>query len=152
MITELENIRTNLKAEFAPDKRIELFDIKFEFLNGQIILEGETTSKKAFSILLDSLHKRKVKFTNEVRILPDSAVGSQQFAVARNSVINIRSKPKHSAELGTQGLLGMTLKVLDKKGDFYRIKTPDNYISWVDKGGITRMNATEIDTWNQSKK
>ena len=152
MITELENIRTNLKTEFAPDKRVELFDIKFEFLNGQIILEGETTSKKAFSILLDSLHKRKVKFTNEVRILPDSAVGSQQFAVARNSVINIRSKPKHSAELGTQGLLGMTLKVLDKKGDFYRIKTPDNYISWVDKGGITRMNATEIDTWNQSKK
>ena len=151
-ITELENVRTAIKKVFAPDKRVELFDIQFEFLNNQIILKGETTSKKALSILQDSLNKRNVDFINAVRILPDSAVGNQQFAVARNSVINIRSQPKHSAELGTQGLLGMALKVLDKKGDFYRIQTPDNYISWVDKGGITRMNKTEIDTWNRSKK
>ena len=85
-------------------------------------------------------------------MLPDAAVGNLQFAVARNSVINIRSEPKHSAELGTQGLLGMSLKVLDKNGDFYRIQTPDRYISWVDKGGIQLMTKEEIDTWNQAKK
>lgn len=151
-IIELQNIHYNLKATFAPDKRVELFDINFEPVDNQLILEGETTSKKAFSILLDSLKNRKLTFTNNVRVLPDSAVGNQQFAVARNSVINIRSNPKHSAELGTQGLLGMSLKVLDKKGDFYRIQTPDNYISWVDKGGITRMDKNEFDTWNQSSK
>ena len=151
-ISELENIHSSIKTMFAPDKRVELFDIQFSNLNNHLILKGETTSKKAFGILLDSLNNRKIKFTNKVRFLPDSAVGNQQFAVARNSVINIRSNPKHSAELGTQGLLGMSLKVLDKKGDFYRIQTPDNYISWVDKGGITRMNSTEIDIWNQAKK
>lgn len=151
-ISELENIHSSIKTSFAPDKRVELFDIQFSNLNNHLILKGETTSKKAFGILLDSLNNRKIKFTNKVRFLPDSAVGNQQFAVARNSVINIRSNPKHSAELGTQGLLGMSLKVLDKKGDFYRIQTPDNYISWVDKGGITRMNSTEIDIWNQAKK
>ena len=151
-ISELENIHSSIKTMFAPDKRVELFDIQFSNLNDHLTLKGETTSKKAFGILLDSLNNRKIKFTNKVRFLPDSAVGNQQFAVARNSVINIRSNPKHSAELGTQGLLGMSLKVLDKKGDFYRIQTPDNYISWVDKGGITRMNSTEIDIWNQAKK
>jgi hypothetical protein len=151
-ISELENIHSSIKTMFAPDKRVELFDIQFSNLNDHLILKGETTSKKAFGILLDSLNNRKIKFTNKVRFLPDSAVGNQQFAVARNSVINIRSNPKHSAELGTQGLLGMSLRVLDKKGDFYRIQTPDNYISWVDKGGITRMNLTEIDIWNQAKK
>ncbi|QVY67235.1 C40 family peptidase [Polaribacter sp. Q13] len=151
-ITELENIQSNLKAEFAPDKRVELFDIKFESVDNHLILEGETTSKKAFLILLDSLKNRKLAFTNHVRILPDSAVGKLQYAIARNSVINIRSQPKHSAELGTQGLLGMSLKVLDKKGDFYRIQTPDNYISWVDKGGIQSMTKSEFDAWNNSKK
>tara|TARA_B110000046_G_C13026043_1_gene414178 strand:+ start:8218 stop:9405 length:1188 start_codon:yes stop_codon:yes gene_type:complete len=151
-ISELENIHSSIKTMFAPDKRVELFDIQFSNLNDHLTLKGETTSKKAFGILLDSLNNRKIKFTNKVRFLPDSAVGNQQFAVARNSVINIRSNPKHSAELGTQGLLGMSLRVLDKKGDFYRIQTPDNYISWVDKGGITRMNSTEIDIWNQAKK
>jgi len=46
----------------------------------------------------------------------------------------------------------MSLKVLDKKGDFYRIQTPDNYISWVDRGGIVRMNKSEINAWDQAKK
>ena len=152
IVTELQNIHSKIKATYAPDKRVELFDINFQLADNQLILEGETTSKKAFSILLDSLNNRKLKFTNNVRILPDAAVGNLKFAIARNSVINIRSKPKHSAELGTQGLLGMPLKVLDKKGDFYRVQTPDNYISWVDKGGITRMNKEIFDQWNFRKK
>ncbi|WP_282072572.1 C40 family peptidase [Polaribacter atrinae] len=149
---ELTNIYTKLKTTYAPDKRVELFDVNFEFVDNQLILEGETTSKQAFSILLDSLKNRNLNFTNNVRILPDDAVGLKQYAIARNSVINIRSNPKHSAELGTQGLLGMPLKVLDKKGDFYRIQTPDTYISWVDKGGIHLMNKSEFDAWNDAKK
>jgi hypothetical protein len=150
--SELQTIYEGIKTTYAPDKRVELFDIQFSTLNKTLILEGETTSKKAFYTLLDSLNNKKLSYVNKVRILPDSIVENQQFAVARNSVINIRSKPKHAAELGTQGLLGMPLKVLDKKGDFYRIQTPDNYISWVDKGGITRMNKEKFDNWNQHKK
>ncbi|MGK0413799.1 MAG: hypothetical protein ACJA1B_002007 [Polaribacter sp.] len=151
-ISEIQEIHASIKATFAPDKRVELFDIEFSKSNEKIILTGETTSKKAFEILLDSLKNRKLTFVNKVRMLPDSAVGNLQFSIARNSVINIRSKPKHSAELGTQGLLGMSLRVLDKKGDFYRIQTPDQYISWVDKGGITRVNKEDFDAWNASKK
>jgi hypothetical protein len=152
IISEIQGIQASIKTIFAPDKRVALFDIQFKTVNNKLLLEGETTSKKAFSVLLDSLHARKLTVLNKVRFLPDSAVGGQQFAVARNSVINIRSNPKHSAELGTQGLLGMPLKILDKKGDFYRIQTPDNYISWVDKGGITKMNKENFDIWNASKK
>ena len=152
IIIELQNIHSTIKSNFAPDKRVELFNIYFEFADNQLILEGETTSRKAFSVLLDSLKNRKLGFTNNVRILPDSVVGDKFYAVAKNSVINIRSAPKHSAELGTQGLLGMSLKILDKKGDFYKIQTPDSYISWVDKGGIERMNEREFKTWNSAKK
>ena len=150
--TIAESIYSTIKKELAPDKRTELFDIQFHLLNGKTILEGETTSKKAFSKLLDSLKYTQINYKSKVRILPDSAVKNRQFAVAKNSVINIRSTPNHSAELSTQGLLGMTLKVLDKNGDFYRIQTPDNYISWVDKGGIQTMNKKEFDHWNTSKK
>jgi hypothetical protein len=151
-IADIERIHASIKKDFAPDKRVALFDIQFNTSNEKIILTGETTLKEGFMMFLDSLNDRKLTFVNNVRMLPDSAVGKQQYAVARNSVINIRSKPKHSAELGTQGLLGMSLKILDKKGDFYRIQTPDNYISWVDKGGITKMTKKTFDRWNASKK
>jgi hypothetical protein len=151
-IAELENIHAIIKKEFAPDKRVELFDVRFKNTNSTIVLTGETTSKKAFDVLLDSLKRKNVVYKNEVRILPDSAVGNKNYALGNNSVINIRSKPKHSAELGTQGLLGMELKVLDKKGSWYRVQTPDNYISWVDGGGIERMTAVELQTWNKKNK
>tara|TARA_R110002050_G_scaffold131228_2_gene252978 strand:+ start:6491 stop:7684 length:1194 start_codon:yes stop_codon:yes gene_type:complete len=151
-ISDLETIQTNLKQQFAPDKRVKIYDIQFENKNSTLILKGETTTKKAFDILLDSLKKRNISFKNKVRILPDSAIGNKIYALGNNSVINIRSKPKHSAELGTQGLLGMKLNVLDKKGDWYRVQTPDNYISWVDGGGIKRMTAKELQSWNQKNK
>ena len=149
---ELVEIYETIKKEHAPDKRVELFDIQISKSGNNINLKGETTSKKALNILLDSIENLKISIENKIRVLPDTAVGDLKFAVARNSVINIRSKPKHSAELGTQGLLGMPLKVLDKKGDFYRVQTPDNYISWVDKGGITKMTKEEFDNWNNHKK
>jgi len=148
----LESVNKMIKDEFAPDKRVAIYDIKIDSYDNNILLSGETNSKEAYKKLLDSLKSFNIDFISKVRVLPDTAVGNKMFAVARNSVINIRSKPKHSAELGTQGLLGMSLKILDKKGDFYRIQTPDNYISWVDKGGITKMNKGEFDLWNSSKK
>ena len=49
IIIELQNIHSTIKANFAPDKRVELFNIHFEFADNQLILEGETTSRKAFS-------------------------------------------------------------------------------------------------------
>jgi hypothetical protein len=131
---------------------VALFNVSFENVDGTIIASGLTDSREAHQKLVASLNSINAAFTNNIRVLPDTVVGTKAFAIARNSVINIRSAPKHSAELGTQGLLGMSLKILDKKGDFYRIQTPDSYISWVDKGGIHKMNKSEFDTWNGSKK
>ena len=141
-----------VKQQNAPDGRVAIFSISHQ-LDGQTLeLSGETDSKKAHEQFLDILKDLNREIVDNIRILPDTAVGNEHYAIARNSVINIRSKPKHSAELGTQGLLGMPLKVLDKKGDFYRVQTPDKYISWVDKGGITRMEKSEFDAWQSSPK
>ncbi|WP_347174070.1 C40 family peptidase [Polaribacter uvawellassae] len=151
-VSDLETIHANIKQQLAPDKRVELFDIKFETENNTLVLKGETTTKKALDLLIDSLKIKNISFKNEVRILPDSAVGNRKFALGNNSVINIRTYPRHSSELGTQGLLGMELKVLDKKGSWYRVQTPDNYISWVDGGGIERMTAEDLQNWNKKDK
>ena len=151
LVTGLKGVNKSIKQQYASDKRVAIYDIEIDNYNGKIIATGETDSKIGYQKLLDSLKSLDIEYINKIRVLPDSAVGNLKYAIARNSVINIRSKPKHSAELGTQGLLGMPLKVLDKKGDFYRVQTPDNYISWVDKGGIHRMNKDKFDNWNNRK-
>lgn len=148
----LEGVNKSIKEKYAPDKRVAIYDVVINSQKNKIVISGETNLKKAYYKLLDSLQSLDIGYVNKVRFLPDSEVGDKQFAIARNSVINIRSNPKHSAELGTQGLLGMPLKILDKKGDFYRVQTPDNYISWVDKGGITPINQQEFEAWKTAKK
>lgn len=150
--SKLEAINNSIKQEFAPDKRVAIYDIRFKNNTTPLTIEGETNSKDALNKLLKNLTEKEVNFTNKVRVLPDSIVEKKSYAIGKNSVINIRSKPKHSAELGTQGLLGMPLRVYDKNGDFYRVQTPDNYISWVDKGGIELMTKSEYDQWQESKK
>jgi hypothetical protein len=60
-IQELEKVTLGIKQEFAPDKRVELFDIKFVQKNNLFSIEGETTLKNALSILIDSLQKRNLK-------------------------------------------------------------------------------------------
>ena len=152
IIANLNEISNKIGKEYAPDKRVAIYDVNIKMNNNNLIIEGETDSKTALNQLLDSLQTLDKKYINNVRVLPDSTVGNTMYAVGKNSVINIRSKPKHSAELGTQGLLGMSLKVLDKNGDFYRVQTPDNYISWVDKGGIQLMTKEEFLDWNQKQK
>ena len=152
LVTGLEGVNENIKELYAPDKRVAIYNVELDNFDNKIVVKGETNLKIAYQKLLDSLKSLDIDFVDQIRVLPDTAVGNNKYAVARNSVINIRSEPKHSAELGTQALLGMPLKILDKEGDFYRVQTPDNYISWVDKGGITTMNKGEFDAWNEAKK
>ena len=152
LVTGLQGVNESIKEQYAPDKRVAIYDIQVDYDNDKIIVSGETDSKIGYQKLLDSLKSLDIDFLNKIRVLPDSVVGNEMYAIGNNSVLNIRSAPKHSAELGTQGLLGMSLKVLDKEGDFFRIQTPDGYISWVDKGGIYRMNKGEFDNWSNAKK
>ncbi|MCV6631096.1 MAG: C40 family peptidase [Flavobacteriaceae bacterium] len=149
----VEETLQKVKMRFAPDKRVKLFAIEWE-TGGQnkILIQGKTTEKVALESLLDSLDERQIPYINEVRVLPDSVVGKKTYAVGKNSVINIRSNPKHSGELGTQGLLGMSLKVLDYQNDFYQVQTPDGYISWVDHGGIQRMTPAQFNDWEKKQK
>ncbi len=88
----------------------------------------------------------------KVSLLPDKSVGNHPYAVVNNSVANIRSAPRHSAELATQAILGTGLKVLKIEGDFYRVQTPDQYISWVDHGGVQLMTQEEYDSWSTAPK
>lgn len=137
-----------VKNAYAPDKRVALFDIHWS----EGILMGETNLPEALLVLKDSLEERRITFRDEVVILPQESLGGMQAAVVTLSVANIRSQPRHAAELATQATLGTPLKVLKKEEDWYLVQTPDNYISWIDAPGIELMNQKEMDAWQASEK
>lgn len=151
-LEKLTTFNDSLKKQFVPDSRVAVYDIQIIPIQNKILLKGETNLPNALLLLKQKISDKKTQIIDSTILLPDGSVGEFTFAVVNNSVANIRSSPKHSAELGTQAVLGTGLKVLKIEGDFYRIQTPDAYISWVDHGGVTLMNENDYVQWSQSEK
>lgn len=142
----------SIQKQYAPDKRVALFQIDVTKKGNRTVLKGESNLPDAVSALKNVLHEQQIDFMDSIWLLPAKELGEETQAVVNISVANLRSSPKHSAELATQATLGTPVKVLKKEGDWYYIQTPDNYLSWVDAGGITLMNPERYKEWRSKEK
>ncbi len=130
--------------EFVPDKRVGIFDVKASKDADVLILSGESNNAPAVDSLVERLGRLGYVLKNEIRMLPDSGLYK---AVVNVSVCNIRAKAKHSSELWTQALLGTSLNVYKRDGDWYYVQTPDGYLGWVDGGAIWLMGKLDYESW-----
>ncbi|MFK5957709.1 MAG: C40 family peptidase [Lutibacter sp.] len=147
-----QRLNDSIQFKYAPDKRVAIYDISFKSEENILVLEGETDNAVALEELKENLADNNINFEDRVVVLPDSSVGEFVYALANNSVSNLRSKGKHSAELVTQVILGTELKVLKKHGSFTLVQTPEKYIAWVDNGGITFLNENKFKNWKDSER
>ena len=151
----MENIQksiTEIKEKYAPDKRVALFDIKINQSGDSFLLVGETTELNAKAELLKNLKSENITFEDKIEILPTEKFNGKTLGLIDVSVANLRGKPKHSAELVTQAILGTPVRVFKKKNGFYLIQTPDKYISWVDEDGVKTISQDEYNNWYNSEK
>ena len=111
-IAKIQTLNDSLKFKYAPDKRVAIYDISVKSKGDIFLLEGETDNLKAIEDLKKNLSNQGVNFEDSVSVLPDATVMEHTFALANNSVSNLRGAGKHSAELVTQVILGTELKVL----------------------------------------
>lgn len=144
----IDTIISDLKIAHAPDKRVALWDIRW--VDGS--LSGETNLPEAHEELISQVNSLGIVYTDSIRLLPTSDLEGYTQALVTLSVANIRSEPKHSAELATQALMGTPLNVLKKEGSWYLVQTPEGYISWVDAAGIALKNVEAMDDWTTAEK
>ena len=85
-------------------------------------------------------------YGNVTKVSNDSSYG-----VVNVSVCNLRDKGDFSAEMITQALLGMPIKILCSDG-WYQIQTPDEYKGWVHSMVIRPMSKKQYDEWNAAEK
>jgi hypothetical protein len=110
------------------------------------MLYGETNQPEGMAQLINAMDNLQIQFVDSVHVLKAEA------ALVNISVCNIRSAPKHSAELATQSLLGTPLKVFKKDGSWYLVQTPDGYFGWLDAGGLQHVTPEEFVAWNRAEK
>ena len=142
----------DLKTEFVPDKRVKLFEVEAEEKQGKVLLTGKTTLPELKQRLLSFASQNGVEVIDSIRVLPQGELEKTPFGVVNLSVANLRSQPRHSAELSTQALMGTVLRVWDKDGDFYLVQTPDDYFGWMDDGGFVLLDSSGLADYLSSER
>ena len=146
--SSITQIIESFTQRFAPDKRTAIFQIDAFKQNNQLILTGRTNLFGAKSFLLDRLKTEKVAIVDQIKTLPEPELEDKVYGLVEISVCNIRYSPKHAGELASQALMGTPVRILEKENNgWLLIQTPDQYISWVDRGAITMMSKEGIDRW-----
>lgn len=148
---QVEATITEVKSEYTPDKRVAIFSVEARAQQDKLVLAGETDKPAAKQALLQKLDSAGIAYTDSIHLLPDASVGADTFGVVSISVANIRSQPKHSAELATQATMGMPLRILKKEGEWHLVQTPDKYISWM-QGSFQPMNKADYAEWQKKDK
>lgn len=138
--------------KFAPDKRTAIFSVQAVETAGKIILKGKTDHPEAQKLMLDSLFLLKISVQDSVLILPDAGLGDKTWGIVKLSVANVRTVPAHAAEMATQTLMGTPVKILEEKGEWFLIQTPDKYIGWTNHGAIIPKTTAEMTVWGKSKR
>lgn len=150
---EVKAIGRTLKARYAPDRRVALFDVECS-LTGEkkLLLRGVTTSAEAKAELLSTLEARGYEAVDSLRLLPDEeGLEGKTYGIINLSVASLRVEPDYSSEMTTQALLGMPVRVLERDG-WYRIQTPDDYIAWVHRVSVLPVTRKELTAWNRAEK
>lgn len=140
--SEIDQLIQSIQEQYASDRRVEVFTITVSQLDETTVLEGETTSKPAYDELLQQIQQKGIQIEDKIRLLPNAELGDKTFGIIYNSVGTLRFEPRYSAEIVSQGLMGMPVRILEKKGGWQRIQTPDKYIGWMN-GSVQEMTKSE---------
>lgn len=146
-----QEIISEVKSKFAPDGRTAIFNIEIDKKDPKLIV-GETNLVEAKDALLNRFLKEGISYKSRISLLPDSTVGEKPFGLINVSVANLRSNPKHSAELVTQALLGTPVNLLKNERGWCLVQTPDKYIAWTNAEILVSMDEIELDRWKKKDK
>lgn len=149
---DVAQLDDSLRQVYAPDGRVDLFDVDYTLAGKRVMLRGVTTSASAKEALLHGLDAEGYEWTDCLQVLPDTAaLGKETYGILNLSVANLRVEPDFSSEMTTQGLLGMPVRVLQQDG-WFRIQTPDRYIAWVHPVAVHRVTREGLEAWNHADK
>jgi SH3-like domain-containing protein len=148
---DLDSVIVMLKGRFAPDGRVEIFDIEADLREDTVVLRGETTCRVAYEELIRQAGCAREHLVDNIRLLPDGGPDDATWGVFHNSVGTLRAAPRYDSELVSQALLGMPVRILERRGGWRRVRTPDRYIGWVN-GSVTAMTKSELQQYLQKPK
>ncbi len=144
-ISETDKVIAEIKKQYAPDKRQNIYEIDSYKKGDNTVVKGKVSEQSIKNKLIDALDIAGIKFVDSVTVLP-----SDKWAQVRISVACFRVKPGHSSEMATQAIMGMPIRLLEKTGDWWRAQTPDGYIAYVINNSLVEKSEQDMQKWRNS--
>lgn len=132
-----------VREKYSPDGRVDVFNIVAAHRKDGVTLKGETTNADACRELVARAEKIYGNVSNRIRLLPDEELGEETWGLVYNSVGTLHCNPCHDSGWVTQALMGMPVRILEKKNGWLRVQTPDKYIGWIN-GSVQPMTKTAL--------
>lgn len=151
VLQKINSIADEVGKSIAPDKRTAVFKFQLK-KDSQAEGELESTAPAAAETLQKAFQNAGLQVKVHSKMLPATELGTNIYGVVSLSVANNRKVPGHSAELVTQLLMGTPVELLKKERGYYLVRSPDQYISWVDDDAIAVMDAEQFDNWTKADK
>lgn len=153
LLQQASQISQAVRLQKAPDAREVIYNLDFTInKNHNLVVRGETSLREAKCALFSALEVLDVNLVDSLVLLPIKNIGNKKWGIINLSVVNLRAKPKHSAELVSQSIMGTPVKLLKKEDGWYQIQTPDKYIAWVDKAAVALKTEVEMKAWKDSER
>ena len=147
---ELQEQLDNIAAGMVPQSAESIVDVDLVMSDGGVITaKGETDLPAARSAIIEMLEKSGVEYADSITVMPDPAVVEKPWGLITVSVCNIRTRPSHAAEQSTQALMGTPVRILNKRGGWYLVQTPDSYTGWTDND-LAELSDDELAAWKGS--
>jgi hypothetical protein len=128
----IEDVRKELKLDY----RSSIFDVRVEQRGGRLCVLGATTVSGAVDALIARLTEVKDRkyIRDEVQRLPEAGTRGDVHVLVRAAVAPVYGDPALPAPQISQAVLGTRLDLLNRVGDWCRVRLEDGYIGWVHKG------------------
>ena len=127
---KIERAVDDIRRQWVPDRRLGVFNISLSPER----LSGATSSRDA----LEALRKfaRGAGLAEEVRLLPDAAVGTDAAAVVTAALAPLLGEPQLAAPRVSEALHGEGLAILEQQGEWLRVRGGDDYVAWIHRGYV----------------
>ena len=142
-----EKVNSEIKKLYAPDSRQAVWEVSFKKSGNSLVAYGQTSEAKAHVAFKELMRNNNINYIDSINVYPEN-----QWALVRISVASLRGGAKHSAEIVTQALMGTPLRLLERKGEWWRVQSPDGYISYVPVSSLQKLTIDEMKSWRSANR
>lgn len=143
----------SLRARYAPDDRVAIFQIHCIQQGSIVIAKGEVDNPAAKDDALSAIRKTLAgEVLDSIKVLPDPQFGDKRFGIVAVSVGNVRTTPRHPGGMASQALMGMVVRLMKKQGEWYYIQMPDRYMGWLESNAMKLTDEAGVEAWKKTSK